>query len=80
MREADEQCAWRAASAGGSGARARLSILRSTNGGSRAVDSRFKCDTELTGKCLQGGLEGEAFAGRGVESPEQGIEVGVAVA
>ena len=44
----------------------------------KAVDSRFKCDTELTGKCLQGGLEGEAFAGRGVEGPEQGVEIAIA--
>ncbi len=43
------------------------------------VDSRFKCDTELTGEGLQGGLEGEAFAGRGVEGPEQGVEVMIAV-
>ena len=31
------------------------------------VDSRFKRDTELQGEGLQGGLEGEAFAGRGIE-------------
>jgi hypothetical protein len=46
----------------------------------RQVDSRFKCDTELTSKCLQGGLEGEAFAGRGVEGPKQGVEVAIAIA
>jgi hypothetical protein len=46
----------------------------------RVVDSRFECDTELTSKCLQGGLEGEAFAGRGVEGPKQGVEVAIAVA
>jgi hypothetical protein len=44
------------------------------------VDSRFKCDTELKNEGLQRGLEGEAFAGRGVEGPEQGVEVVVAVA
>ena len=44
------------------------------------VDSRFKCDTELTDKGFQGGLEGEAFAGPGVEGPEQGVEVMIAVA
>jgi hypothetical protein len=43
--------------------------------GRQMVDSRFKCDTELTIEGLQGGLEGEAFAGRGVEGPEQGAEV-----
>lgn len=43
------------------------------------VDSRFKCDTELKSEGFQGGLEGEAFARRGVERPEQGIEVVIAV-
>jgi len=28
----------------------------------------------LTSESLQGGLEGEAFAGRGVEGPEQGVD------
>jgi hypothetical protein len=45
-----------------------------------SVDSRFKCDTELTCKGLQRTPEGEAFAGRGVEGPEQDIEVAIAVA
>ena len=44
------------------------------------VNSRFKCDTELVGEGLEAGLEGEAFSGRGVERPEQGIEVVIAVA
>ena len=43
------------------------------------VDSRFKCDTELKSEGFQRGLEGEAFARRGVERPEQGIEVVIAV-
>jgi hypothetical protein len=48
--------------------------------GGQRVDSRFKCDTKSMSKCLQGGLEGEAFAGRGVERPEQRVEVVIAVA
>ena len=41
--------------------------------------SRFKCDTELKSEGFQGSLEGEAFARGGVERPEQGIEVVIAV-
>jgi len=43
------------------------------------LDSHFKCDTELTSEGLERCDVVEAFARRGVECPEQGIEVVVAI-
>ena len=43
------------------------------------LESRFKCDTEVDGKCLDGCSVAEALPRRGVEVPDDVIEVGIGV-